>query len=155
MIDWYKDDELAIFFNHKPNTHMLDIIPSMTQAEKDMVELYPFINCTSLKVGIYDKRLPKMYNFDIPKHFRYDGATIPRFLWWIIGSKTNPKFRIPALIHDYMCNNKYCVDFRRNLSSKVFRAMLEVAGVRKWRTNLMYFFVDLWQRTQKDWRRER
>jgi hypothetical protein len=30
--------------------------------------------------------------------------------------------------------------------------MLEVAGVRKWRRNIMYFAVDLWQRFQKDWR---
>lgn len=154
MINWYDDEELAIFFDHKPNTHMLDVLPSMTQAEKDMIELYPFINCTALRISIYDKKLPKMYNFTIPKLFRYDGATIPRLLWWIIGSKTNPKFRIPALIHDFMCCNKYCVDFRRNFSSRVFRAMLEVAGVKKWRRNIMYFAVDLWQRFQKDWRKE-
>lgn len=146
MINWYEDDELAIFFNHKPNTHMLDPLPSMSQAEKDLIEIYPFINCTTLKVNIYDKLTPKMYSFTIPKLFRYDGATIPRLLWWIVGSKTNPKFRNPALIHDYMCNNKYCVDFRRNFSSRVFKAMLEVAGVRKLRRNLMYFAVDLWQR---------
>lgn len=155
MLNWYDDEELAIFFDHKPNTHMLDVLPSMTQAEKDMIELYPFINCTALRVSIYDKKLPKMYNFTIPKLFRYDGATIHRLLWWIIGSKTNPKFRIPALIHDYMCNNKYCVDFRRNFSSRVFRAMLEVAGVKKWRKNIMYFAVDVWQRFQKDWRKEK
>lgn len=151
MLNWYEDNELAIFFNHKPNTHMLDIIPSMTQAEKDLIEIYPFINCTSLKVGIYDKKLPKMYNFTIPKYFRYDGATIPRLLWWIIGAKTNPKFRNPALLHDYMCCNKYCIDYRRNFSSRVFRAMLEVAGVSKWRRNLMFFAVDIWQMFQKGW----
>jgi hypothetical protein len=87
MINWYENDELAIFFNHKPNTHMLDIVPSMSQAEKDLVELYPFINCTSLKVGIYDKRLPKMYNFDIPKHFRPQGNCLYRFQENSVGAK--------------------------------------------------------------------
>ena len=153
MINWYEDEELAIFFNHKPNTHMLEPLPSMSQDEKDWIEKYPFINCTQLKVSLYDKKLPKMYNFTINKSFRWDGATIPKMFWFIIGSKTNPKFRNPSLIHDYMCNNKSCVDFRRNFSSRVFKAMLKVAGVKFWRRELMYICVEIWQFFQKDWRK--
>ena len=149
-IKWFENDELAIFFNHKPNTHMLEPLPSMTQAEKDLVELYPFINCTSLKVALFDKSKQKMYKFTVPKQYRYDGATIPRLFWFVIGSKTNPKFRTPSMIHDYLCSNKYVIDFDRKFSSKVFRALLEVAGVKKWRRNLMYLCVDIFQSFQ-DW----
>ena len=151
MIEWYKSDKLSIFFDHKPNTHMIEPIPSMTQAEKDLVEMYPFINCTALKVTLFDHEKSKKYEFTITKHFRWDGATIPRLVWFIIGSKTNPKFRTPSLIHDYLCNNKCLVDFDRKFSTDVFKACLEVAGVRKWRRDLMCFWVDLFQRTQPGW----
>jgi len=150
-IKWYEDKELSIFFNHKPNTHMLEPLPSMSQAEKDLIELYPFINCTALKVALFDHVKGKSYKFTINKQFRWDGATIARPLWWIIGSKTNPKFRSPSMIHDYLCSNKYVIDYDRKFSSKVFKALLEVAGVKKWRKDLMYFFVDLFQALFCDW----
>ena len=149
---WYKDKELAIIFDHKPNTNMIEPLPSMTQAEKDLAEMYPFINCTALKVALFDHIKSKKYEFTITKHFRWDGATIPRFLWFIIGSKTNPKFRTPSLIHDFLCNNKCLVNFDRAYSTKVFKACLKVAGVSKWRREVMCFFVDLFQRTRKGWK---
>lgn len=151
MIEWYNNDKITIFFNHKPNTHMLEPLPSMTQAEKDLIEKYPFINCTTLQVAIYDKKLPKMYKFTIPKSFRWDGATIPRLVWWIIGSKTNPKYRTPSLIHDYMCLNKYIIDYRCEFSTQIFEAMLSVAGVSKWRRKIMCFFVNIYQKIFCDW----
>ena len=148
---WYEDKELAIIFDHKPNIRMIEPLPSMTQAEKDLIELYPFINCTALRVTLFDHVKSKKYEFTITKHFRYDGATIPRLLWFIIGAKTNPKFRIPALIHDFLCNNKCLVNFDRAFSTKVFKACLKVAGVGKARREIMCFFVDLFQRFQKGW----
>lgn len=147
-INWYENSELAIFFNHRPHTNMLEPLPSMTQGEKDLIELYPFINCTTLKVALYNKTKTKMYKFSIPKGYRFDGATIPCLFWWIIGAKTNPKFRTPSLIHDYLCTNKYVIDYDRKFSTDVFGALLEVAGVRKWKRNIMCFFVDLFQRFQ-------
>lgn len=151
MIEWYNDDKITIFFNHKPNTHMLEPLPSMTQNEKDLIEKYPFINCTALQVAIYDKKKPKMYNFTITKSFRWDGATIPRLVWWIIGSKTNPKYRTPSLIHDYLCLNKYIIDYRCEFSTQIFEALLSVAGVKKWRRKLMCFFINIYQKIFCDW----
>lgn len=151
MINWYEDDKITIFFNHKPNAHMLEPLPSMTQTEKDLIEKYPFINCTALQVAIYDKNLPKMYNFTITKSFRWDGATIPRLFWWIIGSKTNPKYRTPSLIHDYICLNKYIIDYRCDFSTQIFEALLSVAGVSKWRRKTMCFFINIYQKIFCDW----
>lgn len=153
-IKWYEDKELAIFFNHKPNTNMLEPLPSMSQAEKDLIEIYPFINCTSLNVALFDRKKGESYKFTIPKSYRWDGATIGRFFWWIIGSKTNPKFRTPSLIHDFCCSNKYVVGYDRKFSTDVFNACLIVAGVKKWRRCIMCFCVDLYQRTQ-GWKRDK
>ena len=88
------------------------------------------------------------YGFTIPKSFRWDGATIKPIFWLLIGSKTDARFKIPSLIHDYMCNNKYIVNFDRKFSSEVFKALLLVSGVSKFKAQIMFTAVDLFQMTQ-------
>lgn len=148
MINWYEDEKLKIEFSHKPNTNMLEPLPSMTKEEKELVYRYPFINCTSLDVHLTDKEKDITYGFTIPKSFRWDGATIKPVFWLLIGSKEDARFKIPSLIHDYICNNKYIVNFDRLFSSKVFKALLLVSGVGKIKAQIMYVAVDLFQRTQ-------
>ena len=147
-IIWYEDEELRIWFNHKPNVNMLDPLPSMTKQEKQQIARFPFINCTALDVKLTDLKKDITYGFTIPKHFRYDGATIAPIFWLFIGSKTDPRFRIPSLLHDYMCNNKYIVNFDRNFSSRVFKALLKVSGVSKIKRETMYHAVDNYQKFQ-------
>lgn len=147
-IIWYEDEELRIWFNHKPNVNMLDPLPSMTKQEKQQIARFPFINCTALDVKLTDLKKDVTYAFAIPKHFRYDGATIAPIFWLFIGSKTDPRFRIPSLLHDYMCNNKYIVNFDRKFSSKVFKALLKVSGVSKIKRETMYHAVDNYQKFQ-------
>ena len=148
MLEWYADDELGIFFDHKPNTNMLDPEDGKTQKEKDLIAQNPFINNTVLNVELIDNLKALRYTFTIPKQFRWDGATIKPIFWLCIGSKTDPKFKNPSLIHDYMCNNKYIVNYDRHFSSRVFRAMLIKAGVNKFKAQVMYLAVDLFQMTQ-------
>lgn len=148
MKKWYEDEKLKIEFDHKPNTNMLEPLPSMTKEEKELVHKYPFINCTALDVHLTDKEKDVTYGFTIPKSFRWDGATIKPVFWLLIGSKTDARFKIPSLIHDYMCNNKYIVNFDRKFSSEVFKALLLVSGVGKLKAQTMYLAVDLFQRTQ-------
>jgi hypothetical protein len=128
---------------------MVRLLPSMTDKEKQKAAEYPFINCSSLKVRI--TYYGQQCEFHVPKGFRWDGATIPWFVWWIVGSKTENRYRLPSMIHDYMCNNKYVVNFNRKLSSDVFRALLRANAVAKWRIGVMYFFVEL---CQKYWVKE-
>lgn len=148
MIEWCNNNKLEILFDHKPNTNMLTPLPSMTKKEKEYIAKYPFINCTSLNVRLIDKQKDITYGFTIPKSFRWDGATIKPIFWLLIGSKTDAWFKIPSLIHDYMCNNKYIVGFDRKFSSEVFKALLLVSGVGKIKAQIMYKAVDLFQMTQ-------
>jgi hypothetical protein len=127
---------------------MLEPLPSMSKEEKQQIARYPFINCTALDVHLTDKEIDITYGFTIPKSFRWDGATIKPVFWLLIGSKTDARFKIPSLIHDYMCNNKYIVGFDRKFSSEVFKALLLVSGVSKVKAQTMYLTVDLYQRTQ-------
>lgn len=146
---WYAEDNCVIEFNKKPNTNMVRLLPLMTDKEKQKAAEYPFINCSNLKVRI--TYYGQQCEFHVPKGFRWDGATIPWFVWWIVGSKTENRYRLPSMIHDYMCNNKYVVNFNRKLSSDVFRALLRANAVAKWRVAVMYFFVEL---CQKYWVKE-
>lgn len=150
-ITWHAGEDCVILFNHKPNTNMVKILPSMTVGEKKDAARYPFINCTSLKVRVLYKGA--YYDFRIPKGFRWDGATIPPIVWLIVGSKTENRYRIPSMIHDHLCNNKYLVKFDRKLSSIILRALLRENGVAEWRVFLMYHFVEIFQWFNKEWLR--
>jgi hypothetical protein len=52
----------------------------------------------------------KPYGLDfyifIPKGFRYDGATVPRWFWSITGLTRDGIHRPAALVHDYIYVNK-------------------------------------------------
>jgi hypothetical protein len=43
---------------------------------------------------------PKGRMWSVPAGFVTDGASIPRFLWSIIGPPFNGRYRVPALFHD-------------------------------------------------------
>ena len=91
--------------------------------------MYPFINKKTLKVRLWDKRKNKIYDFEIPKYYCYDGASVPRFFWRVIGSNTDNKFLVASLIHDVLCENHSYVDGDRKFSTEVFNALLEASEV--------------------------
>ena len=89
---WYEDDEIKIEFDKTPHTTLLFPLPSMTNDEKKDIKKKPFLNKIRLFVTLADKRQEGVqYGFLIEKGYRWDGATIPRALWRIIGAKTDPQ----------------------------------------------------------------
>ncbi len=146
MIEWYKDKELAIFFDEKPCVKMRVILPAMSYEEKTRIKTFPFQNKKALKVKLCDYIKNKTYEFVIPKMYCWDGATIPRMFWRLIGSKTSPEFLIPSMVHDWMCCYHASVGHDRNFSSRVFRGLLKEAGVGKIKAQTMYLAVDNFQR---------
>ncbi len=145
---WYKDDEIEIDFNIIPCTTMLFPLPSMSKQEKKEITDKPFLNKKPLFVTILDKRKTEQieYRFWIEKGFTWDGATINRVFWRLIGSKTSPEFQTPSLLHDYICTHKDCINNDRLLSSKVFRGLLLASGVSKFKADIMFMAVDNFQR---------
>ena len=77
------------------------------------------------------------YGYTIPKDFEFDGASIPRIFWRIIGEPFDTKFIEASLVHDYLCRIRYC----RKGADRKFRALLLKAKVKKWRATLMYVSV--------------
>lgn len=71
----------------------------------------------------------------VPDGFVYDGASVPRWAWTIIGHPFIRPFRRAAALHDYHCRYE-------NISSKhahkLFFYALRSEGVSAWRAQLMY-----------------
>lgn len=151
MLEYYSNKKVGIFFSENPHISIRYYIPSMTEEERKSIERYPFINKKNLQVRLVDYKKDKTYNFEIPKGYCYDGASIPRLFWRIIGSNTDNRFLIPALIHDILCENHSFIDNDRKFSTEVFNALLEASDVNAFKRFLMKNSVDCFQKTQK-WR---
>ena len=146
MIKWCSNKKVEIFFDDIPRVCIRYILPSTSAEKRKSIKKYPFINKKTLKVRLWDKRKNKIYDFEIPKYYCYDGASVPRFFWRVIGPNTDNKFLIAALVHDVLCENHNYVDNDRAFSTRVFNALLEASEVSPFKRFLMKNSVDFYQR---------
>lgn len=146
MDEWYSNQCAGIFFDDIPQVGIRYILPSMSEETKKSINKYPFINKKSLKVRLVDYKKDKTYEFEIPKGYCFDGASVPRFFWRIIGSNTDNKFLIAALIHDVLCENHSYINNDRKFSTQVFNALLEASEVPAVKRFLMKNSVNFYQR---------
>lgn len=145
-IIWYDDKDLSIIFDRVPRVCVRYPLPSNTEDEIKHIKKYPFVNIKKLSVVLKDKKKNKTYKFEIPAYYYYDGATINKLFWRIIGSNTDNSFMIAALLHDYMCDTHSSVDYDRHFSTEVFNALLETSDVPAFKRFLMKHSVDIFQR---------
>lgn len=152
MIEWVDSKKLKVTFGSEPFIAIRYILPSMTNDEKQSIKKYPFINKVALKICLNDKKKNVIYNFIIPKGYCFDGASVPRFFWRIIGANTDNKFLVASMIHDYMCENHDCINYDRAFSTAVFNELLKVSEVGNIKRFLMKNSVDIFQRCFCNWR---
>lgn len=145
-MEWYVDNDLEIIFSQLPLIGTRYVLPSMYNAEVKSIKKYPFINKRDITVMIRDKKKDVTHTFTIPKGYCYDGASIPRLFWRIVGSNTDNSFLIAALIHDVLCENHHYVKNDRYLADKVFERLLYVAKVPAFKRWLMFHSVDNYQK---------
>ena len=74
---------------------MNEVQPDARPVEKNIYELFEEWTYTWEKDGV-TRRLV------LPKGFRYDGASVPRFLWSVIGLRPDGLIRAAALVHDFL-----------------------------------------------------
>ncbi len=129
MICWSINKKVEIFFSRIPYIAVRFYTPNMNEAEKKSIEKKPFICENELKVCLKDLRKHVQYEFLIPSRYCFDGASIPRFFWRIIGPNTDNKFLIPALIHDMLCEHHNVINSDKSFSTEVFNALLETSGI--------------------------
>ena len=146
FITWYEDNKLAILFSDVPHVCVRYILPSMTILERQSIKKFPFLCKTKLDVIIFDYKKDKKYTFTIPKDYCYDGMTIPRFAWTLIGvSKENNGGLISSLLHDYLTEHKDIINYDKALSTNVFNALLKVGEINSIRRFVMKNSVACYQ----------
>ena len=146
MINWYSNKKVSVFFDKKPQVVIRYILPSDSLEEIKSKKKYPFMNKKELKIRLVDLKKNKAYEFFIPKNYCYDGASIPRFFWSLIGANTDNNFLIAALVHDVLCENHSYVEDDRTFSTEVFNALLEASKVFSFKRFLMKNSVNFYQR---------
>lgn len=146
MLEWYHNKKVGVYFDDVPRIAMRYILPSTTTELKKSIKKYPFMNKKLLKVKLVDIKKDKIYKFEIPKYYCFDGASVPRFFWRVIGANTDNKFLVAAMIHDTLCEHHHYVDNDRNFSTQVFNALLEASEVCPFKRFLMKNSVDFYQR---------
>lgn len=82
---------------------------------------------------------PQGKSWPVPKGTVVDGASIPSFLWSVIGGPFSGKYRYASVIHDYYCANpiRSAQD-----THKVFYAASVASGVSKGKAWVLYQAVD-------------
>ena len=145
MKKWFSNKDVGVFFDDIPQVGIRYYIPTMPAEEKKSIEKYPFVNKKNLKVQLVDYKKNKTYNFEIPKGYCYDGASIPKMFWRVIGSNTDNRFLVAALIHDVLCENHNYINYDRKFSTKVFNALLEASRVNAFKRFLMKHSVNFYQ----------
>ncbi len=71
----------------------------------------------------------------------YDGASIPRIFWWLIGSPFTGHYREAAVLHDaYYANHR---DRTRKQTDKMFKAKMLKDDVSTWKIYVIYTTVRL------------
>jgi hypothetical protein len=78
----------------------------------------------------------------IPKGYKWDGASIHRFLWPFAGSPFTPKFMRASLVHDYLY---YRMDVSGECNDLLFRSILLEDGVGKKLAYTMYYAVRVYR----------
>lgn len=71
----------------------------------------------------------------IPKTFVTDFGSIPRFLWFVLGSPATGKHRRATVIHDWLYSSQ---QISRHLSDKILNIIMEHDRVPNWKRRLIF-----------------
>jgi hypothetical protein len=68
----------------------------------------------------------------------WDGASIPKPLWWLVGHPLSEEFRWPSFWHDRFCETSYTYS-ERYVADSVFLYLLSKSKVSKVKCFFMWF----------------
>ncbi len=141
---YYKDKNLIVSLSETPNTALRQILPTMTKAEIKDIKKKPLICYNTVYVEIIYKE--KAFSFIVPSGYTWDGSSIPRFFWRVIGSPLRPEYQTASLIHDILCENHNYIGNDRKLATKVYVSLLKTSDVNPVNRFLQYHTVDNFQK---------
>jgi hypothetical protein len=101
---------------------------------------------TTIPIVLTPVDLPGFCNhIAVPAGFTFDGASIPRFAWVVIGAPFEPDYQLAACVHDWICerSNELGNYEARVMGDALFFLLLARAGVPRWKRVAMYLAVRL------------
>lgn len=108
----------------------------------------PFI--LTHRVNVYYAHGDVKSEFNIPKGFCSDGVTIKnKIAQFVICCPHQPEFVDAAIIHDYLTDRKIT---DRRTASEIMKEVLIQRGVPQWKAQVMFLFVELWQKYIRGWK---
>lgn len=88
------------------------------------------------------------YSPEIKAGFNYDGASVPRVVWTLVGFLPDGVHRPAALVHDWLYTHRGTVlingvpfKYDRKFADRLFLHCLEYVGVKSWHARLAYLAV--------------
>lgn len=115
---------------------------------------YPFELFNTVQIQVQTDKMDFLFN--VFNGYTWNGADIPRFLWRLVGSRTDNDFLVASMVHDYMLEFKTYImkeilsgqitkrEYRR-LTSLVFRELIKRQGTNVVKANIMSWCVDVFQ----------
>ena len=76
----------------------------------------------------------------VKRGFVTDGASIPKWLWWLVGSPFTGNYTNAAIIHDALYASEAV---NKSFADTMFLKIMEMDGVGWFRRNAMYLAVDM------------
>ena len=67
---------------------------------------YPFELFNTVQIQVQTDKMDFLFN--VFNGYTWNGADIPRFLWRLVGSRTDNDFLVASMVHDYMLEFKTC-----------------------------------------------
>ena len=78
----------------------------------------------------------------VPPGFESDGASIPAPFWWLVGPPIRSNHLVPAVVHDFLCDNARDRN-ERLIGDAIFRKLLAEHKVPAWKQMVFWFGVYL------------
>ena len=157
-----KEKIIKVTIKPKPRVKVRVIGARDTAFEIKSKKKYPFMLQNEVNVNVETTR--RSFNVTIPKGYIWNGADIPKTLFWVGQSKDN-NYLVASLVHDYLLEHKgyVFVDILKNelsvkeyrrLTSLIFREILKDQDTNTIKANVMAWFVDSFQATinKKQWK---
>lgn len=144
MLLWFENDKIKIELSQEPKTGQKQYLPYLTPEQIKEIDDKPYINEADIEIKITYKG--RVNFFKIKEGYDWNGANVPVFAWYIVGSPDEPKLKFPSMVHDYLCEHHECARNDRYLSTLIFCSLLEVSKVNRLDRFLMFHAVDNFQK---------